>query len=124
MYPGTGVAYVATKAAVLALSRSLRADLGPHGIGVTAVCPAVTNTAIVDRTRYLGDQADPTIRTRSKDLFRRGHPPAKVAMAIVRAIERDRSVVPVGYQAWFGWWLSRYLPVHAHQALVARLPLT
>ena len=91
---------------------------------VTAVCPAVTNTAIVDRTRYLGDQADPTIRTRSKDLFRRGHPPAKVATAIVRAIERDRSVVPVGYEAWLGWWLSRYLPVHAHQALVARLPLT
>ena len=84
----------------------------------------MTNTAIVDRTRYLGDQADPRIRTRSKDLFRRGHPPAKVATAIVRAIERDRSVVPVGYEAWLGWWLSRYLPVHAHQALVARLPLT
>ncbi len=124
MYPGTGVAYVATKAAVLALSRTMRADLGPHGIGVTAVCPAVTNTAIVDRTRYLADQADPTIRTRSKDLFRRGHPPAKVATAIVRAIEHDRSVVPVGYEAWLGWWLSRYLPVHAHQAPVARLPLT
>ena len=45
-------------------------------------------------------------------------------MAIVRAIEHDRSVVPVGYEAWLGWWLSRYLPVHAHQALVARLLLT
>lgn len=124
MYPGTGAAYVTTKAAVLALSRSLRADLGEHGVGVTAICPAVTNTPIVDKTRYLGDQAGERVQARSKKLFQRGHPPAKVAAAIVRAIERDRSVVPVGYEAWLGWWLNRYLPVRGHQALVSKLPLT
>jgi 2-hydroxycyclohexanecarboxyl-CoA dehydrogenase len=124
MYPGTAAAYVTTKAAVLALSRSLRADFAGHGVGVTAICPAVTNTPIVDTTRYLGDQADEQVLARSKKLFQRGHPPAKVATAIVRAIERNRSVVPVGFESWLGWWFNRYLPIRAHQALVSKLPLT
>lgn len=123
LYPPTQPAYVATKAAVLALSRSLRADFAARGVGVTVICPGVTDTAIVEATRYLGDQADEHVRARSRRLFTRGHTPAKVAAAIVRSIERDRSVVPVGYEAWIGWWLHRYLPVRIHQAF-GSLPLT
>jgi NAD(P)-dependent dehydrogenase (short-subunit alcohol dehydrogenase family) len=118
LYPATAPAYVATKAAVLALSRSLRADFAAHGVGVSAICPGITDTPIVDSTRYLGGTAPST------ELFRHGHPPATVAAAIVRAIERDRPVVPVGREAWLGWWLNRYLPLRTHQALVARLRLT
>ncbi|MCA1843616.1 MAG: SDR family NAD(P)-dependent oxidoreductase, partial [Actinobacteria bacterium] len=51
-------AYVTTKAAVLALSRCLRADWAPHGVGVTAVCPGFVNTPIVGATRYLGSRGD------------------------------------------------------------------
>lgn len=122
-YVGTQAAYITTKAAVLALSRCLRSDFGEHGVGVTAICPGVTATPIVDKTPYLGDQDDERIRARSQQLFRRGHEPAKVAAAIVRAIEHDRSVVPVGYEAWLGWWFHRYLPIRAHQAF-GKLPLT
>jgi len=123
LYPSTEPAYVATKAAVLALSRSLRADFAQHGVGVTAICPSITNTPIVDHTRYLGRRGAQGVRDRSKRLFDRGHPPEKVATAIVRAIERDRSVVPVGVEARLGWWLHRYLPLRAQQA-IATLPLT
>jgi NAD(P)-dependent dehydrogenase (short-subunit alcohol dehydrogenase family) len=123
LYPRTEPAYVATKAAVLALSRSLRADFAQHGVGVTAICPGITDTPIVDRTRYLGDRDDEKVRARSTRLFDRGQPPEKVAAAIVRAIERDRSVVPVGAAARLGWWLHRYLPLRAQQA-IASLPLT
>jgi short-subunit dehydrogenase len=123
LYPGTEPAYVATKAAVLALSRSLRADLAPHGVGVTAICPGITATPIVDTTRYLGGRADAAVRARSKARFDRGHPPAEVATAIVRAIERDRAVVPVGIEARVGWWLHRYLPLRAQQ-VISSLPLT
>ena len=62
---GHRAAYVATKAAVLALSRCLRADWAPHGVGVTAVCPGVIDTPIVGSTRYLGARGD--ARTRSRD---------------------------------------------------------
>ncbi len=123
LHPRTEPVYVATKAAVLALSRSLRIDFAQHGVGVTVICPGITNTPIVDKTRYLGSQADEKVQARSKRLFNRGHTPTKVATAIVRAIERDRSVVPVGFEAWLGWWFNRYLPLRAQQA-IGKLPLT
>jgi NADP-dependent 3-hydroxy acid dehydrogenase YdfG len=113
----TEPAYVATKAAVLALSRCLRADWADHGVGVTAICPGVINTTIIDTTRFLGDQDDPKVRTRTTKLFRRGHKPEAVAAAIVKAVDRDRPVVPVGVEAWAGWWMHRYLPLRAQQAL-------
>ena len=118
----TEPAYVTTKAAVLALSRSLRADWAGHGVGVTAVCPGVINTPIIDHTRFLGDQADPKVRKRTTRLFRRGHKPELVADAIVKAVERDRPVVPVGFEAWAGWWLHRYLPLRAQQAMARLRP--
>jgi NAD(P)-dependent dehydrogenase (short-subunit alcohol dehydrogenase family) len=113
----TEPAYVTTKAAVLALSRCLRADWRAQGVGVTAVCPGVINTPIIDRTRFLGDQDDPTVRRRTTRLFRRGHKPEAVATAIVKAVDRNRAVVPVGVEAWLGWGMHRYLPVRLQEAL-------
>jgi short-subunit dehydrogenase len=101
---------------VLALSRSLRADWRRDGVGVTAVCPGVINTPIIDHTRFVGE-TDPKVRARTERIFRRGHKPEQVAAAIVRAVERDRAVVPVGVEAWLGWWLHRYGPVALQQAV-------
>jgi 2-hydroxycyclohexanecarboxyl-CoA dehydrogenase len=115
-------AYVATKAAVLALSRCLRADWAPHGVGVTAVCPGVINTPIVGATRYLGDRADSGTRKRIEQVFRRGHSPETVARAIVAAAERNPAVVPVGWEARLGWHLNRITPL-AVQDRLARLRL-
>ncbi|MEY2569003.1 MAG: 2-hydroxycyclohexanecarboxyl-CoA dehydrogenase [Actinomycetota bacterium] len=107
----TEPAYVTTKAAVLAFSRCLRADWAEHGVGVTAVCPGVINTPIIDNTRFLGELADPTKVARAKRIFRRGHKPALVARAIVDGVRRNRSVVPVGFEAKLGWFASRLLPL-------------
>ena len=112
----TEPAYVTTKAAVLALSQCLRADWARSGVGVTAICPGVINTPIVDHTRYLG-QADPKRRARVAKAFRRGHRPELVAGAIVGAIERDRAVVTVGAEATLGWYLHRLAPLGLQQAL-------
>jgi NAD(P)-dependent dehydrogenase (short-subunit alcohol dehydrogenase family) len=110
-------AYVATKAAVLALSQCLRADWGASGVGVSAICPGVINTPIVAHTRYRGRRADPRERAQVERMFRRGHEPELVAANIVKAIERDRAVVPVGFEAHVGWWFHRFAP----QALQERL---
>lgn len=116
----TEPAYVTTKAAVLALSQCLRADWAGHGVGVTAVCPGVINTPIIDRTRFVGREDDPRRRARVTRLFRRGHPPEKVAAAILDAVERDRAVVPVGFEARLGWWAHRLTPLRLQHA-AARL---
>jgi NAD(P)-dependent dehydrogenase (short-subunit alcohol dehydrogenase family) len=112
--------YVTTKAAVLALSQCLRADWAKDGVGVTAICPGVINTPIIDSTRFLGEAADPKRRERTVKVFRRGHKPEQVAAAIVDAIERNRAVVPVGFEAKAGWWLHRLAPIAAQQFVARR----
>ena len=113
----TEPAYVTTKAAVLAFSRCLRADWAGEGVGVTAVCPGVINTAIIDRTRYVGESARPERIARVKKMFRRGHKPELVARAIVDAVKRNRAVVPVGIEAKVGWWISRLMPLRFTEAM-------
>jgi NAD(P)-dependent dehydrogenase (short-subunit alcohol dehydrogenase family) len=114
----TEPAYVATKAAVLALSQCLRADWGSAGVGVSAVCPGVIDTPIVDATRYIGTRAESEERTRR--LFSRGHPPELVARDVVVAIQKDRVMVPSGWEAKAAWWAHRLLPLRVHQALARR----
>lgn len=102
--------YVTTKAAVLALSRCLRADWGSRGVGVSAVCPGVIATGIAAGTRYRGERAAADSMARVRRLFARGHPPELVADAIVDAVVHDRPVVPVGIEARVGWILHRLVP--------------
>ncbi|HEX6421559.1 MAG TPA: SDR family NAD(P)-dependent oxidoreductase [Acidimicrobiales bacterium] len=108
-------AYVTTKAAVLALSRCLRADWAAAGVGVSAICPGVIDTPILEHTRFLGEQAAAADRVRR--LFRRGHPPALVARDVIVAIRKNKAVVPVGWEAKLGWWAHRLLPLAAQHRL-------
>jgi NAD(P)-dependent dehydrogenase (short-subunit alcohol dehydrogenase family) len=108
---GTEPGYVTTKAAVLAFSQCLRADWHARGVGVSAICPGVINTNIVrTNTRYKGERADPNTISTVQKTFKRGHPPEKVAAAIVDAVRRNRSVVPVGFEATFGWVTRSLIP--------------
>lgn len=120
----TEPAYVTTKAATLALARCLAADWRPHGVGVTAVCPGVINTPIIDHTRFLGEQNEPTRRARAERLFRRGHKPEAVANAVVRAIGSGTVVLPVGWEARLGWWAHRVTPTGVERFFARQGPNT
>jgi NAD(P)-dependent dehydrogenase (short-subunit alcohol dehydrogenase family) len=102
-------AYSATKAAALSLSRSLRADWAAKGVGVSVICPGFINTPIATNTRYLGASGSKTAELAKKG-FARAHPPKIVAKAIVSAVRRNRSVVPVGAESWAVWYAMRFLP--------------
>ena len=52
--PGLSV-YTATKFAVVGISETMLADLGPHHIGVSVLCPGVVNTNIFDSDRNRPD---------------------------------------------------------------------
>jgi NADP-dependent 3-hydroxy acid dehydrogenase YdfG len=120
IYGAPGVAaYVASKFAVRGLSQSLRTELAPHGIGVTAMAPGMIATRIVEssRTQELGEGA----KRRAIDMFRKqGAAPDVVAKAIVDAVRNDRGLVPVTREAWMVWGLSRAAP-RALERLGARL---
>jgi NAD(P)-dependent dehydrogenase (short-subunit alcohol dehydrogenase family) len=103
-----GVApYCTTKFAVVGLSESLRAELAPHRIGVSVICPGVIATDIISRSRF----ADESMRARAAETFRRrGRDPQLVARAVLRAIEHDTAVVPVGAEAWLAYVGKRVTP--------------
>ena len=106
-------AYGTSKAAVLMLSESLRAELAGRGIGVSAVCPGFVNTNITSTARFAGVDAEEEKR-RQKRTARlyglRNYPPEKVADAILRAVVRNQAVVPVTPEARAAHVLARWAP--------------
>lgn len=93
-------AYSGSKSAVVSMTRAWRAEGAAHGVGFSAICPGVMNTNIAASLRIctgeerrqlpeVGDKAKRFIGNKRYD-------PAHVAEAIVRAVENNRSVVPVG----------------------------
>jgi NAD(P)-dependent dehydrogenase (short-subunit alcohol dehydrogenase family) len=104
-------AYSTTKFAVLGLSEALRAELAPHGIGVTAICPGIINTPIVQSSRYRGRAADPELLRQAADFYRRrNYGPERVARNVLRAIQRNRRVAPVSPEAWAMYLAKRFAP--------------
>ncbi|MGK3936971.1 SDR family oxidoreductase [Streptomyces caeruleatus] len=106
-------AYGTSKAAVLMLSESLRAELAGRGIGVSAICPGIVNTNITSTARFAGVDAEEEKRRqkRTARLYRlRNYPPEKVADAILRAVVRNQAVVPVTPEARGALALARWAP--------------
>ena len=101
-------AYCASKAAVVALSRCLRADWAASGVGVSAICPGVINTPIVSHSRIVGPLAGR--QERIGRAMRFGHSPDLVAKAIVRAVERNLELVPVGFESQLAYRLLPLIP--------------
>ena len=82
--------YCTSKFGVVGLSEALNAELAPRGIHVTAVCPGVINTPIVDATTISGEFADRRELRKYFDRF--GVSPDGVATAVVKAV-RGRRVI-------------------------------
>jgi short-subunit dehydrogenase/pimeloyl-ACP methyl ester carboxylesterase len=107
------IAYSTTKAAVLAFSESLRADLADEGITVTAVCPGFVNTNIAKSTVYAGMTPDEQERARQKadaSYRRRNYTPEATAKAIVKAVKTGRPVLPIAAESRVGYAMRRISP--------------
>jgi NAD(P)-dependent dehydrogenase (short-subunit alcohol dehydrogenase family) len=106
-------------------TQCMRAELGPLGIGVSAVCPGFVDTGIAQATIYAGVEASEQSRLRGKAhrLYQlRGFGPERVTKAILRAIRRDRPVALVGVEALGAEAMARLSP--SITRLVARIDMT
>jgi len=105
-----GVPYAMTKHAVVGLSLSLRAEARIHGVRVSAVCPGVIDTPILDgegppdlpRTRLAG---------RGREMFmhsNRGpaYPPERLAEDVLRGIERNQAIIVAPGRARIPWLVT------------------
>jgi NADP-dependent 3-hydroxy acid dehydrogenase YdfG len=114
IYPAPSVtAYVATKFAVLGMSQSLRTELAPHNVGVTAICPGMINTQIVNDGRHNGIVQQR--RDKVKATFaKRGASPELVASAILEAVRTNPAIRTVGRDAAVVHALTRVAPGITH----------
>ncbi len=97
-----GTTYAATKHAVMGATSSLRGELRPHGVQVSAVCPSIVKTELAGG---LGALTVPPVE------------PARVAAAVVRVLRTRRNVVTVP-----GWLTvvqaaTSWLPSKAQEAV-------
>ncbi len=100
-------AYNATKAAVISLSETLRTELAPDNIGITAVCPSMFSSNLFESLRYETDEQ----RQIAKYLFDTASmTAAEVAGHVIRAVEKNRLYVLPQADAKFGWLSKRLFP--------------
>ena len=99
--------YNASKAAVIALSETLRVELAPHRVGVTVVCPTYFRSNIMEGFT----STDARQRRMAEVLLRRSRTTADaIARRVVRAVGRGRFrvITPLGGRAI--WLCQRLFP--------------
>jgi NAD(P)-dependent dehydrogenase (short-subunit alcohol dehydrogenase family) len=101
-------AYTATKHAIIGFSDVLRAEVRRYNIGVSTICPGIIKTSIV----HDGKQTMlPTAKIDQKKMAafydRFGWSPDRVARAVIKAVKKNRGLVPVGPEAWVMWYAKR-----------------
>ncbi|WP_067477143.1 SDR family NAD(P)-dependent oxidoreductase [Actinomadura hibisca] len=99
--------YNVSKAAVLALSETLAAELAGSGVTVTALCPTFVRTGIAD-----GDLIEAgAARLASRAMALTGWSPGRVVRRTLDAHDRGRLYVVPQPDARLVWALKRHAPV-------------
>lgn len=98
-------AYHASKFGLVGFSESLRAEYGPRGLGVTALCPGFVRTEIFRSTVVVSQRkpapTPPAFLTTT---------PERVARRAIRAIHRAEGVVVITPFANAMWRFKRFAP--------------
>jgi NAD(P)-dependent dehydrogenase (short-subunit alcohol dehydrogenase family) len=106
--------YNTTKAAVIALSETLRSELSPAKIGVTVACPMFFNTHLLDDMRYTDEFETEFAHT----TFEHARMSAdEVAEAVVRGVERKKLYAIPQRSGRFFWAVKRMQPDSYHKSL-------
>ncbi|NJC86717.1 SDR family oxidoreductase [Planosporangium mesophilum] len=108
--------YNVTKAAVVALSDTLRSELTPYGIRTTLVCPGFVRTNLAASVR----SPDPAMVDLTNKLVNGSKLSAEeVAAQVVSAVNRGRYLVLTERVGRVAWLAKRYVPGLVHRQTVA-----
>jgi NAD(P)-dependent dehydrogenase (short-subunit alcohol dehydrogenase family) len=119
--PAAFVTYVAAKAAVVAISETIRGDLAPEGIGVSVLCPGPVKTNIGEVAKNrpakfgVGDAFRQAEQAGAGVVFPSMMEPAEVGALVLKAI-RDNELYIITHGEW------RPMAETRHAALIAAMP--
>jgi NAD(P)-dependent dehydrogenase (short-subunit alcohol dehydrogenase family) len=103
-----------TKYAVVGLSLSLRAEARHYGVRVSAVCPGVIDTPILD-TEGPDDLPRTSIAGIGREMFLRAnrgapYPPERLAEDVLDGVDRNRPIIVAPARARVAWRAARLYP--------------
>lgn len=99
--------YNMTKAATLSLSETLRGELSPYNINVSAVCPTFFKTNLMDQFT----SPDKRQEILAQKFFEHSSATAEeVASHIIKNISRKRFYIIKQMDGKFVWWTKRHFP--------------
>ena len=105
--PGLG-AYGVAKAAVVALSEGLRAELHDHGVSVSVLCPSFFKTNLLESCE--GPESLQVKHMAAKLMDQSPIDAAWVARFTIEESERGRFLLLPHKDTRTRWWLKRFLP--------------
>ncbi|MFF7602322.1 SDR family NAD(P)-dependent oxidoreductase [Streptomyces mirabilis] len=117
VHPAGMGSYDASKAAVVALSESLRHELGPWGVDVTVVCPSFFRTNLASS---LGGE-DPLMGQIAAKLISRAPLGAEeIAARVLRGVDARRFLILPDRSARVAYWTKRLVrPLYDRQMLAS-----
>ncbi|MFO1394596.1 MAG: SDR family NAD(P)-dependent oxidoreductase [Steroidobacteraceae bacterium] len=112
-------AYAASKHAVIGLSEVLALELHDAPVSVMIVCPGIINTPLIGTSGHAPGLAPAQLERLARYYVEEGCHPSVVAEGIVRGIERDAILLPVGPMAALAHRMSRLSRRLARRLIVA-----
>jgi len=109
--------YNVTKAAVVALSETLAAELKPHGVGVTVVCPSFFDPNLMATSRSHTIDAS---RIATKLMKKSKVQADDVAAVAVEAAQKNKLYALPHLEGKVVWAVKRAIPQLFHGTIVAR----
>ncbi len=105
-------AYSATKHAIVGLCKSLRVEAARHKVRISALCPGVVQTPLLDGGGKFGKVLDNVKSEQMQQMWKRMRPMAADAFAsrALHDVARNKPVIvwPVGGKLF--WWADRLSP--------------
>ncbi len=101
--------YCTTKFALVGLSEAIRQEVHADGIGVTVVCPGVTNTPIVGAARITGYSRE-KLEAFIRPVMHRSMSAERTGELLVRAVKKNSPLVVTGITAKVLVLLNRWAP--------------
>jgi len=112
-------AYGTAKAAVIAMSEMLRAELHQAGVAVSALCPAFVPTRLTETMRAPDASYNQRVE---RWMARSGVKAEDVAEVVFKAIERPRFMLLTHGNTRWGWRIRRWFPELYFRLLMRNAP--